>query len=343
MTHHPAQGKLVCSYCGYSEDIAAEKEKTEAKEYDLEEALRSGVFKKGWGTELKSIACKSCGATCDISPTVAATSCAFCGSTQVMEQKGAEDVFTPETVIPFTVDKNKALDSFKQWIGGGLAAFFRPSALKSNWNLGKIAGMYLPFWTFDSDTHSRWNAMAGHYYYEEVRDSAGNKKKERRTRWEPASGSHQEFFNDELVFASKGLNRNMVERIYPYDLKKLTPYKTEYLAGWGAERYTVGLKEAWETGKKLISEKIQSACARKVPGDTHKDLRVSTSWRNMKFKHVLLPVWVANYEFGGKVYKFLVNGENGKVHGEAPLDWVKVIAAVVIGLVIAGILYAVLQ
>ncbi len=339
MTHDPAKGKLVCQFCGYSEDIAVDSVKTEVKEYDLEEALRSGNFKKGWGTEMKSLSCKSCGAVSEISPTVQATACPFCGSSQVIDEKPSEDVFTPENLIPFLVDKNKALESFGQWMGTGFAAFFRPAAVKKNWNLGKINGMYLPFWTFDADTYSTWTAMAGHYYYVDERNSKGEMEKVRKVRWEHASGAHKEFYNDELVIASKGLDKGMVEGIEPYDMKKLVPYKSEFLAGWGAERYTVDLKEGWEIGQKQIADKIRDACGKEVPGDTYKDLNVNTSWNDMKFKHIILPVWVATYEFGGKTYRFLVNGESGEVSGEAPLDWVKVIVTVVILCAIAAVIY----
>lgn len=340
LVHNAAQGKLVCESCGNSQEIPKESASA-AQEYDLEETIRSGRFQRGWGTDLRSIRCRNCNAVSEISLTVAATECPFCGSTQILEEKPPEDVVTPETVIPFAVDNNMAVASFRSWIGSGFASFFRPSALRRNLRMGKISGMYLPFWTFDADTHAAWTAMAGYYYYVEERAGSGNLRRVQKTRWEPASGALDKFYDDELVFASRGLERPMVEHIYPYDMKKLVPYKPEYMAGWGAERYTVGLKEGWEIGKNLIYNKILRACEGAVPGDTHRDLNVSVSWGNWTFKHVLLPVWVANYEFGGKVYRFLVNGESGRVHGEAPISWLKVAAFVFVVLVIIAIIFSV--
>lgn len=331
--HDAARGKLVCPYCGYTEEIAAAPAAGGPQEYDLEEALRAGRFEKGWGTGMRSIKCRSCGAQVDISPSAEATTCPFCSSPQVVLEKPPEDVFTPETMIPFAVDKKQALAAFRTWIVGG---WFRPSELKQNWNMGKISGVYLPYWTFDADTHSLWKAMAG-YSYDEVQPGApGKTGRVRKIRWEQASGTHTEVFDDVLVFASKGLSREMVESIEPFYLKKLVPYKPEYLAGWSAERYTVNLKEGWGFGKQKISRMIEAACGKKVPGDTHKDLQVSTNWRQVKFKHVLLPIWVASYEYGGKVYRFLVNGETGKVHGEAPVDKIKVALAILAVLAALG-------
>ena len=335
LRHDAGKGVLACDYCGHSQDIPADESAEAPREYDLEAALREGKFEKGWGTELRSIRCRSCGAQVDIPPTTEATSCPFCGSPQVVQEKPPEEVFTPETLLPFVIDRKRALDAFRAWVSGG---WFRPSALKTSWNMGKIAGVYLPYWTFDADTHSLWEAVAGHHYYENEKDSSGKVTRVQKTRWEPANGVHDEFFDDELVFASKGLARGMVESIEPFDLKKLVPYKPEFLAGWGAERYTVSLKDGWGIGRQKIADKIEAACAGEVPGDTHKDLRVQTWWRRMKFKHILLPVWVANYEYGGKVYRFLVNGESGRVRGEAPVDKLKVALAILAAIAVISLI-----
>ncbi len=46
-----------------------------------------------------------------------------------------------------------------------------------------------------------------------------------------------------LVPAAGSVDKAMIERIYPFDTKALVPYKPEFLAGWGAEAYTVDLKQ----------------------------------------------------------------------------------------------------
>jgi hypothetical protein len=51
---------------------------------------------------------------------------------------------------------------------------------------------------------------------------------------------------------------------------------------------------------------------------------------DVKFKHVLLPVWMS-------AYRFLVNGQTGEVAGESPLSWQKV-TFLVIGIVILLVL-----
>ncbi len=51
------------------------------------------------------------------------------------------------------------------------------------------------------------------------------------------------------------------------------------------------------------------------------------------FKHVLLPVWVAAFQFLGRPYRFVVNGRTGEVHGDRPWSAFKIGLAVAVGLV----------
>ena len=65
-----------------------------------------------------------------------------------------------------------------------------------------------------------------------------------------------------------------------------------------------------------------------MPGDTHRDLRASHRFDGVRWKHVLLPVWTLSYPHGGKRYVVLVNGQTGRVHGQAPWSWGKILLAV---------------
>ena len=56
----------------------------------------------------------------------------------------------------------------------------------------------------------------------------------------------------------------------------------------------------------------------------------------MKFKHVLLPIWVAAFRYRGKVYQILVNGQTGEVQGARPYSWIKITLAVAAAIVVAG-------
>jgi hypothetical protein len=68
-------------------------------------------------------------------------------------------------------------------------------------------------------------------------------------------------------------------------------------------------------------------CSHDVPGDTQRDLRVRTSLAEQTFKHLLCPLWVGSFRYKGKVFPFVINGQTGKVYGEKPWSWVKILFA----------------
>ena len=131
----------------------------------------------------------------------------------------------------------------------------------------------------------------------------------------------------------------MIESIYPFDTKALVPYKPEFLAGWGAEAYTVDLKEGWKLGQGIMQQQVNGACAAQVPGDTHRNLKVNTAFSKMTYKHVLFPVWIASYRFSDKVYHFLVNGQTGEVRGQAPISWIRVILVIIVILIVLALIF----
>jgi hypothetical protein len=75
-----------------------------------------------------------------------------------------------------------------------------------------------------------------------------------------------------------------------------------------------------------------------VPGDTQRALHVETHLSEVRWKHVLLPLWTLTYEFRGKPYAILVHGQTGHIVGRAPLSWVKILSLV---LAVAAVVLAV--
>jgi len=160
-----------------------------------------------------------------------------------------------------------------------------------------------------------------------------------KVRWEFRSGTHQGYYDDELVCASRGLHEKILKKIYPYHLNALAHYKPEYLSGFQAEAYTIDPRACWNTARASMDQKERAACSRMLDGDTQRGLSVNSEYNNIKWKHILLPVYIAAYAYGKKVYRFMVNGQTGEVQGESPLSWWK-IAAVALGIATIVIIIA---
>ena len=317
----PGVTALKCAYCGFEKTVKRPKEAIQEQMVDV--ALRA-PRDLGWGAERKVIACKRCGAHTTLDPHVAASSCAFCGTTAVVEAPPNSAIVRPEGLLPFRISRESALQSFRKWLR---SLWFRPNDLKSASRMTAIQGAYIPFWTFDARTDSVWTAEAGYYYYVDV-GSGKTRRRERRVRWEPASGELMLFFDDVPVPASRGIDAELCRGIEPYPTAELTPYEPEYLSGFLAEENAIDLPEAVESAKVRMRDEIRTACAREVPGDTHRNLQVQSVFSGLAYKNALLPVWIAAYDYRGKPYRFLANGVTGKCHGTAPWSWIKITLAV---------------
>ncbi len=87
-----------------------------------------------------------------------------------------------------------------------------------------------------------------------------------------------------------------------------------------------------------MRDEIRAACAREVPGDTYRDLAVTSQFTGVAYKSALLPVWIAAYRYGAKPYRFLVNGATGKTAGTAPFSALKIALAVLAALLVLLVL-----
>ncbi len=330
VTWDPAKQSLSCEFCGGTQ--AVEVPDAEIVEHASEKAL-SAPGHTGLDRPVRRVRCGNCHATISFDPGVVAGKCAFCGAAAVTELQGESGVFTPESVLPFSVDKDRALGAYRKWLAG---LWFRPNDLKHKAKLQEIAGVYLPFWTFDAHADSWWTAEAGYHYYvtETYTDSQGKRqtRQVQRTRWEHASGRHSASYDDVLVYASQGLPEELCRGIEPFDTKQLRPWSGAFLAGFGAEEYAVDAVEGWRRGQGRMKDRERAACSAQVPGDTQRNLQVRTELSDATFKHVLLPVWIAAYRYKDESYRFLVNGQTGEVQGKAPWSWIKITLAVLLGI-----------
>jgi len=67
-----------------------------------------------------------------------------------------------------------------------------------------------------------------------------------------------------------------------------------------------------------MREGIRRTVRRDIGGDEQRIMSMRTQWEDLKFKYILLPVWVASFRYRDKVYRFLVNARTGEVQGERP-------------------------
>ena len=114
------------------------------------------------------------------------------------------------------------------------------------------------------------------------------------------------------------------------------------VAGFIAERYSIGLKEGWESAQQTIQSQLRSDISsyvrRHLNANRADSVRFSTLYSNITYKYLLVPTWISSFKYKDKVYQFAVNGQTGKVGGKAPVSVWRVLIAIALGIILIAIL-----
>ena len=276
MDFDPKTGGLKCPYCDYEEKITQTREDAgTAEELDFTKAEETANC--NWGVETKTVICKMCGGESVYDALQIAGQCPYCGSNQVMEEKG-KNTLAPGGVCVFKIDKKAAADNFKKWLG---KRFFCPKIVKETAQADKFQGLYLPYWTFDTDTVTNYTARYG----KDRRRRKSNGEYETVTDWYQTRGTHTQFIDDELINASTQHDRSLMAKLEPFNTKDNLTYKPEYIAGFASERYAVGLKEGWEKAKSSIYAKLRKNIRHNILKEKNADrvdhLKTYTNYNNI--------------------------------------------------------------
>lgn len=364
----PGQQTLICPYCGHQQHIGTGParapgrqpehgpwgdrailndpstgralqwdggHKSDLREIPLERGLRLDA-----GSDLtetvRTLSCPNCGAKVEITGDQHASACPFC-ATAVVTDTGTTRQLKPQGVLPFIVTETQAKSALEDWLHG---LWFAPSGLTAYARRGKrMSGVYSPFWTFDANTRSDYSGARGDWYFETVYVTQmvdGRQQRVaqqvRRTRWTPVSGQVSRNFDDVLVLAASSLPRRITDALAPWDLSHLMPYQPEYLAGFLAEGYTVPLASGHDIARQEMAGVIAMDVRRAIGGNEQQITGIRTRHGDETFKHILLPVWTAAYRYNGESYRFVVNGQSGRVQGERPWSAWKIAFAVLLAL-----------
>jgi hypothetical protein len=247
----------------------------------------------------------------------------------------------PQALIPFVLNEQDAKKRLQSWLS---SLWFAPSGVKEYARGdGKVTGIYVPYWTYDADTSSKYVGQRGIIYYEHrtvvVRDRKGRRVRQRRRvakmRWSPARGRVRRRFDDILILASQTLPIDLTSDLSPWLQEALVPYQEEYVAGFRSETYQVDLEAGCREAHDEMAHVIRRDVTHDIGGDGQRIHDIQTRYANVSFKHVLLPVWVAAYRYRSKPYQFVVNGQTGEVQGERPYSMIKIAIAVLVGLALA--------
>lgn len=339
LAFEPGTHVQKCAYCGHENPIQTSSKPIEELDYNAYVQYLSELGSSQDAVPQKQdqvLHCNTCGADITLDENTVADQCAYCGSNVVIKE--IKRAIKPRSLLPFALGDNHARGKFKKWLS---SRWYAPNDLKKRASQESgIQGIYVPYWTFDSQTTSDYTGQRGDNYYETQTFTTmvdGKPVRQTRqvvkTRWRHVRGRVRRFFDDVLVLGSKTLPRKFTRKLEPWDLKDLVPYDEKFLSGFRAEMYQVGLKEGFSNAHQIMEGQIRVDVRHDIGGDHQRIQNLNIHHRDVTFKHILLPIWISAYRYRDKVYRFLVNGRTGEVQGERPYSAIKIILTV---LLVAG-------
>lgn len=335
--YDPQNGSLTCAHCGHSQQIKESPWQGGAlRELDFQAALTETLPEAEMEVTRVST-CPNCAAQVEFTDQTHALECPFC-ATPVVADTGENRHIKPKGVVPFILEERAAQQAMNEWLG---RLWFAPNGLQAYARKGRrMEGIYVPYWTYDAQSHSSYSGARGTTYYVSETVTVDGRQETRqvaKTRWASVSGRVQRFFDDVLVLASKSLPKRYTDALEPWDLSALEPYQPLYLAGFRAEAYAVSLEDGFQEARLHMDRAIERDVRFDIGGDKQRISNIDTQLSRVTFKHVLLPVWLAAYKYRGKTYRFVVNGQTGRVQGERPYSAWKIAGAVTVAALVVAL------
>ncbi len=310
----PESQKLSCEFClsSFTEDELKKINEAYGETTPTEAEIQT---QNEFEEHTNLYHCASCGAQimCDDQQT--ALFCYYCHNPVILSGKLTGE-YKPGKIIAFKFNKDRALDTFRKWVQ---KRHFVPDDFRSEQQLDKVTGLYVPFWVADCDVKADFTAIgktvrswtSGSYRYTETKEYNVVRRGNIIVNGIPADGESK-------------IEDLLMESIEPFNYDELQPFSMTYLTGFFADKYDVDKVQVFprvksrasQAGKKVVRDSIGSYSSLAVSSEQYNILK--TDW-----EYMMLPVWFMTYNYNNKIYEFAINGQTGKLAGTPPLDKAK--------------------
>ncbi len=308
ITFNPKIQKWDCEYCDSKFSLEEMQQYNNASSAKANKKKKINKDKKLEKMDVYS--CKNCGAEIMADETVTATFCVYCGSTAILKDK-IEDGIAPTLIIPFKKVREDAITAFTNLTKRKILT---PKEFKDIKNIEKVAGVYIPFWTYDllADGNMTFlstdTRMWSDYNYNYTETSRYNVNMYGKLEYSKVLADASTRFADDLM-----------DSLEPFDLSDLIEYNHAYLSGFLAEKYDV----SEDDGFARATERTMKTCKELVEAKVkHQSNVLETNNMNITkvdSGYIMLPVFMVNINYKGKKYTFAMNGQTGKLVGNIPV------------------------
>ena len=337
------QQSLQCPYCAAVKQIAPPKdvpivERDYLKALERLQRLRekSSQEEDSEATQ-HAIRCSSCGADVIFQGTLTSSQCPYCASP--LQRDNIHDSISRlpvDGVLPFLVPQTHAAENLRAWVK---SLWWAPNEFLKQGANGKFNGVYMPYFTYDALTFTRYAGQRGDVYFVTVGEG-NNQRTVQQIRWSYRDGAFKRFFDDVMMIAASKQHMDLVEALEPWPLDRLIPFTPEVLAGFFSRTYDIDLEEGFRFARLRMEAELSAEVRQRIGGDTQQVQSQQTNYSAVTYKHILLPVWLLAYRYRDKTSQVMMNAATGEVSGQRPYSWVKITFAVIVVSILVAIAWA---
>lgn len=314
----PASQLLKCPHCGRTEKV---EDFTDSYPHYVE--AETDPYDPNVTHQVKTYdallyTCPNCGAELVATDETASTFCSFCGDSVVLRGRLMRQKY-PAYIIPFSKTKQDCEKAYRKKLK---KAIFAPSWMRSETEIEKFRGIYMPYWTYDFGKNRRVNVegkkshRSGNY----IITDHYRLTKEIRAEYEGASFDAASTFNDTLS-----------EAISPFRVQDAKEFTPAYLSGFYADVGDVDQSLYSEDASDMAADYFRSNLLKDPAfsgyeiSDTALKNQLSPEKKAEKLGY--FPVWflALRSRSNKRVSYAVVNGQTGKVAADLPVSFAKYI------------------
>lgn len=328
LKYKPGTDFLHCDYCGTDTPIHARKVE-DVHELDFEQYAQN--FEKLNTRATKIIGCRKCGAESTFGESVKSGLCPYCTTPLIEADVHEERLIQPSYLLPFKIEGGETRTHLDTWLK---RLWFAPNKLKKQaLQTNQLQGVYIPCWTYDAQTETVYSGQKGINYTTTV-GSGKNRRTVVQTRWHFCNGEVSLFFDDVMVPASGMITGEVMNKISNWDMMNMVEADNRFLSGFITEKYVKNMNDGYQKALQIMESNIDLAIRRDIGGDHQRITAKNTKYSEIKFKLILLPVYMSSYLYKNKLYHFFLNARTGRVTGDRPYSPAKIATAIIIGLIV---------
>lgn len=304
-------GKLLCNHCAsYFNPYSIDRES---------DGYEDGYF------EATHFVCPQCGGEILSTDNAAAGFCSYCGASTILTSRISKEL-RPGRIVPFKITKEQCHDIFKKRMR---KAIFAPRAFKNVSSIQGFRGIYMPYWLYRTRQNSNVKVKGSKHY------SQGNYS---ITDYYDITAYINAEYNGFYYDASSSFYDNISEQLAPFDFKDAIDFAPSFYSGFYADIPDVP-REVYEDD--AIEESFEATFETFFSDNKLRNMNVNGKENQNIIKGqlntqcdmaqgVMLPVWFMSYRAGNRVAYATINGQNGKIVTDIPVDKKKYIASSII-------------